>query len=70
MTELKKEERNLILEIISIQKKIGLDVELKKPMIKTGFYIPERLHLKALKKEIRRKFNKNKSNKTKKIKMK
>ena len=47
MTELKKEERNLILDIISIQKKIGLDVELKKPMIKTGFYIPERLHLKT-----------------------
>ena len=47
MTELKKEERNLILEIISIQKKIGLDVELKKPMIKTGFYIPKRLHLKT-----------------------
>ena len=47
MTELKKEERNLILDIISIQKKIGLDVELKKPMIKTGFYIPERLQLKT-----------------------
>ena len=46
MTELKREERNLILDIISIQKKIGLDVELKKPMLKTGFYIPERLQLK------------------------
>jgi hypothetical protein len=46
MTELKREERNLILDIISIQKKIGLDVELKKPMLKTGFYIPERFQLK------------------------
>ena len=49
MAKLKKEERNLILEIISLQKNLGLDVELKKPMIKTGFYIPERLQIKPLK---------------------
>ena len=50
MADLKKEEKNLILEIISLQKKLGLNVELKKPMIKYGFYIPERLQIKTIKK--------------------
>lgn len=45
MAELKKEERNMILEIISLQKKIGLEKQLKKPMIKTGFYFPNRLQI-------------------------
>jgi len=52
MSELKKEEKNLILEIISLQKKLGLNVELKKPMIKYGFYIPERLQIKTIKKTL------------------
>ena len=51
MLKLKKDERNLILEIISLEKKLGLNVELKKPMIKTGFYIPKRLQIKPLKKD-------------------
>ena len=51
IVELKKEERNLILDIISLQKKLGLDVELKKPMLKTGFYLPKRLQIKPLKKD-------------------
>ena len=50
MANLKKEEKNLILEIISLQKKLGLNVELKKPMIKYGFYIPERLQIKTINK--------------------
>ena len=51
MLKLKKDERNLILEIISLEKKLGLNVELKKPMIKEGFYIPKRLQIKPLKKD-------------------
>ena len=51
MLKLKKDERNLILEIISLEKKLGLNVELKKPMIKAGFYIPKRLQIKPLKKD-------------------
>ena len=51
MLKLKKDERNLILEIISLEKNLGLNVELKKPMIKTGFYIPKRLQIKPLKKD-------------------
>ena len=51
MTQLKKEERILIMDIIKLQKNLGLVVELKKPMIKTGFYIPERLQLKSLNKD-------------------
>ena len=51
MTQLKKEERILIMDIIKLQKNLGLVVELKKPMIKTGFYIPERLQLKPLNKD-------------------
>jgi hypothetical protein len=51
MLKLKKEERNLVLEIISFEKKLGLDVELKKPMIKTGFFIPKKLEIKPIKKE-------------------
>ena len=51
MTQLKKEERILIMDIITLQKNLGLVVELKKPMIKTGFYIPERLQLKPLNKD-------------------
>ena len=51
MLKLKKEERNLVLEIISFEKKLGLNVELKKPMIKTGFFIPKRLETKPIKKE-------------------
>ena len=52
VSKLKKEERNLILEIISLQKKLGIKKELNKPMIKTGFYIPNKLEIKPLEKEI------------------
>ena len=51
MIKLKKDERNLILEIISLQKKLGMNIKLKKPMIKTGFYIPNKLEIKPLEKE-------------------
>ena len=52
VSKLKKEERNLILEIISLQKRLGIKKELNKPMIKTGFYIPNKLEIKPLEKEI------------------
>ena len=42
MMELKKEENNLIREIISLEKKLGLSVDEKKPMKKYGFYFPNR----------------------------
>ena len=51
MTKLKKEERNLILEIISLQKNLGIEKTLKKPMIKTGFYFPNRIQIEHLKTE-------------------
>ena len=67
MAKLKKEERNLILEIITIQKKLGVEKILKKPMIKTGFYFPDKLQIKPLKRENE---NKNKNNAEIEIKLK
>ena len=51
---LKKEENNLIKEIIALEKKLGLSVDEKKPMKKTGFYIPKRdntAQIKTIKKD-------------------
>ena len=42
MMSLKKEENKLIKEIIDLEKKLGLFVDEKKPMKKTGFYFPNR----------------------------
>ena len=42
MMLLKKEENKLIKEIIALEKKLGLFVDEKKPMIKAGFYFPNR----------------------------
>ena len=50
MTKLKIDENKFILEIISLEKKLGLKVELKKPMLKSGFYIQERHKTASLKK--------------------
>ena len=50
MAKLKKDEIKFIELIISFEKKLGLQVELKKPMLKTGFYRPERLQIKPLEK--------------------
>ena len=41
---LKNEENNLIKEIISYEKKIGLFIDEKKPMKKYGFFFPNREH--------------------------
>ncbi len=53
MMELKKEENNLIKEIISLEKKLGVIVDEKKPMKKYGFYFPNRdtAQIKTVKKE-------------------
>ena len=51
MARLKKDENKFITEIISLEKKLGFQVDIKKPMLKTGFYIPEKLQIKPLKKE-------------------
>lgn len=51
---LKKEENNLIKEIIALEKNLGLSVDEKKPMKKTGFYFPNRdnnVQIKTIKKE-------------------
>ena len=51
---LKKEENILIKEIIALEKKLGLSVDEKKPMKKTGFYFPNRdnnVQIKTIKKE-------------------
>ena len=50
---LKKEENDLIKEIIALEKKLGLSVDEKKPMKKFGFYIPNRdnTQIKTIKKE-------------------
>ena len=42
MMTLKKEEHSLIMEIINLEKKLGLSVDEKKPMKKAGFFIPNR----------------------------
>ena len=55
MLALKKEENNLIKEIIDLEKKLGLYVDEKKPMLKAGFYFPNRdtatAQIKTVKKE-------------------
>lgn len=53
MMNLKNEEYILIKEIIDLEKKLGLSVDEKKPMKKTGFYIPNRknVQIKTMKKE-------------------
>ena len=55
MLSLKQEENNLIKEIIDLEKKLGLYVDEKKPMLKTGFYFPNRdtatAQIKTVKKE-------------------
>ena len=51
---LKKEEHDLIKDIIALEKKLGLSVDEKKPMKKTGFYFPNRdkkVQIKTIKKE-------------------
>ena len=39
------------MKLFPYKKKLGLEVELKKPMIKTGFFIPKRLQIIPLKKD-------------------
>ena len=53
MMILKKEEHAIIKEIIELEKKLGLTVDEKKPMLKAGFYIPNRknIEIKTIKKE-------------------
>jgi hypothetical protein len=65
MMVLKKEECDLIKEIIDLEKKLGLSVDEKKPMKKTGFYIPNRkaVEIKTIKKEEKNETEKLKSSK-------
>ena len=65
MMALKKEENDLIKEIIDLEKKLGLSVDEKKPMKKTGFYIPNRkaVEIKTIKKEEKNETEKLKSSK-------
>ena len=60
MLSLKKEENNLIKEIIDLEKKLGLLVDEKKPMLKAGFYFPNRknVQIKTIKKEDEKKCEK------------
>ena len=51
MMALKKEENDLIRQIISLEKKLGLDVDEKKPMKKFGFYIPKKVDIKTVPKD-------------------
>ena len=53
MLALKKEENNLVKEIIALEKNLGMPVDEKKPMLKTGFYFPNRdkVQIKTIKKE-------------------
>ena len=72
MLALKKEENNLIKEIIDLEKKLGLFVDEKKPMLKAGFYFPNRdiasvtAQIKTVKKEDEKEKIKLKEKKTKK----
>ena len=51
MMALKKEENDLIRQIISLEKKLGLNVDEKKPMKKFGFYIPKKVDIKTVPKD-------------------
>ena len=57
---LKNEENNLIKEIISYEKKIGLFVDEKKPMKKFGFFFPNRENNQIIKNEKKQKQFENK----------
>jgi hypothetical protein len=65
---LKKEENKLIKEIIDLEKKLGLFVDEKKPMKKTGFYFPNREKLSLQIKTINKDEKKEEKLKTKKEK--
>ena len=68
MMSLKKEENKLIKEIIDLEKKLGLFVDEKKPMKKTGFYFPNREKLSLQIKTINKDEKKEEKLKTKKEK--